>query len=78
MNVIRMSAMGDTQDLTEVRVLICRKLKLYGCVPVSHIFLQSENEKKMEVAKRICQTEEVKGSRVLFGVVLLRGCCDYL
>lgn len=52
--------MEDAQDLTEVRVLICRKLKLYGCMPVSHIFLQSENEKKMEVGERICQTKEVK------------------
>lgn len=59
-------------------MLTCRKLRLYGCLPVSHIFLQSENEQKMEVGKRKCQTEEVKGARVLFGVVLLKVCCDCL
>lgn len=57
-------------------MLTCRKLRLYGCLPVSHIFLQSENEQKMEVGKRKCQIEEVKGAKVLFGVVLLKVCCD--
>lgn len=43
--------MGNAQGLTEVRVLICRKLNLYGFVLFSHLFLQSENGKIMGVGK---------------------------
>lgn len=51
-SVIRMSAMGEAQGLTEVRVLICRKLTLYGFVLLSHLFfLWSENGKTMGVGK---------------------------
>lgn len=40
--------------------------------------LKMKKKKKMEVGERICQAKEVKGSRVLFGVVSLQVCCDYL
>ena len=46
LNVIRMSAVGDAQGLTEVRVLPCRKLKLYEFVPLSHNLYSLRMEKK--------------------------------
>lgn len=67
--------MGDAQGLTEVRVLICRKLKLYGFIPFSCIFLQFDNRKKK---MKVGQVKEVKGTRVLFRAVLLKVGCDDL
>lgn len=45
MNGSRMSAVGDAQGLTEVRVLICRKLKLYGFVLFLIFFYSLRMEK---------------------------------
>ena len=44
--MIRMSAVEDAQGLTEIRVLPCRKLKLYDFVHFSHNFYNLRMEKE--------------------------------